>query len=54
MGGFNLYKTQKAMWPYLNDILDHIRMFLNIIIIIGLSTSGDGHIAIKGFICSLH
>ena len=24
-GGYNLHKTREAMWPYLDDILDHIR-----------------------------
>ena len=37
------------MWPYLDDIVDHIRTFLSIIII-WISTSRDGHIALKGFI----
>ena len=29
-GGSYLYKTRKVMWPYYDDILDHIRTFLNI------------------------
>ena len=37
------------MKPYLDDILELIRMFLSIIII-WLSTARDGHIALKGFI----
>ena len=33
-GGSNIYKTRKAMWPYLDHIiLDHIRIFLSIIIV---------------------
>ena len=32
-GRSNLYKTREAMWPYLDDIVDHIRTFLSIIII---------------------
>ena len=48
-GGSNLYKTRKVMWPHLDDMLDHIRTFLSIIII-WLSMSRDGHIALKGFI----
>ena len=39
------------MWPYLDGILNHIRMFLSIIIIlILLSALRDGHIALTGFI----
>ena len=48
-GGSNLYTTRKGMRPYLDHILDHIKMFLSIIII-WLSSSRDGHIALKGFI----
>ena len=36
------------MLPYLDDIMDHIKMILSIIII-WLSTRRDGHIALKGF-----
>ena len=32
-GGSDVYKTRKAMWPYLDDTLDHIRTFLSIIIL---------------------
>ena len=42
-GGSNLYKTRKVMWPHLDDMWDHIRTFLSIIII-WLSTSRDGKI----------
>ena len=38
------------MWPYLDGILNHIRMFLSIIILILLSALRDGHIALTGFI----
>ena len=37
------------MCPYLDDLLDHIRTFLSIIII-WLSTPRESHIALKGFI----
>ena len=50
-GGSQTYKPKRqggySLYLNLDDILDHIRTFLSIIII--LSTSRDGHIALKGF-----
>ena len=46
-GGYNLYKTRKAKWLYLDNILNHTRTFLSTV------TSSYMIVVVKGWLYCL-